>query len=299
MSKNYNDYLEFLAAEYNILYIGNESVHVYNKISAYFMSSVKRNIDQAELNNLNLTLSKHNINIVILDTQNCDETLIEDFYKEIRKYDEEISIMLLYNHKKYKEFFEIVPFVDITLNLPIDDKIFYKRVFTLLSTSYAMKSIGRREIVLKRDNVNEEAIDKFFDVYEGSSLFISDELADIVDALESGVLSKELFDLIALKLIEIEDIFLQTQQTASVAPIFKELAEYLKTLDFNTIEPQNLNAFNYLSDIINDISVYLMDMFVDRIFKDVYVFEHSLKSNIEFMKTTLNGVEEDSELDFF
>ena len=45
-----------------------------------------------------------------------------------------------------------------------------------------------------------------------------------------------------------------------------------------------------------------MDMFVDRIFKDVYVFKHSLKNNIEFMQNKLKGRSEDedeSELEFF
>jgi len=298
MSKNYSDYLEFLAAEYNILYIGKESIEEYNHISSYFMSSVKRNMKQTELDNIAFTLSKHDVNIVILDTQGVDK-LVEDFYKAIRAYNDDISIMLMYNHKNYKEFCEIVPFVDIALNSPVDSNVFYKKLFTLISTSYTIKSIGRRDIVLKRDNVNEESIDKFFDIYEGSSLFIADELTEIVDSLESGLLSEELFSLISKKMLEIKDIFEQNPHTNSVSPIFNELSEYLNQLDFSTIEPENLVAFNYLSDIISDISIYLMDMFVDRIYKDVYVFEHSLKSNIEFMKAKLSGDENDSEVDFF
>jgi len=298
MSKNYGVYLEFLAAEYNILYIGQDSVEMYNKISAYFMSSAKRDINQVELENIALTLSKHNINIVILDSRGYDK-IVEEFYKAIRKVDEDIYIVLIYNYKKYKDFFKIVPFVDITLNYPVDENLFYKKLFTVMSASYAMKSIGRREIVLKKEGVNEEAIDRFFDIYEGSSLFIADELAEIVDSLGSGLLSKELFLLISKKLVEIEDIFTQNSQINSVAPIFKELSQYLKELDLDSIEAQNLKAFDYLSDILNDISIYLMDMFVDRIFKDVYVFEHSLKSNIDFMKITLAGNESNSEVDFF
>jgi hypothetical protein len=43
-----------------------------------------------------------------------------------------------------------------------------------------------------------------------------------------------------------------------------------------------------------------MDMFVDRIFKDVYIFEYSLHNNYEFMKNKLSGNSEDeSELEFF
>jgi hypothetical protein len=44
-----------------------------------------------------------------------------------------------------------------------------------------------------------------------------------------------------------------------------------------------------------------MDMFVDRIIQDVYVFEHSLENNIEFMKINLfpGDAPDTSELDFF
>jgi len=45
-----------------------------------------------------------------------------------------------------------------------------------------------------------------------------------------------------------------------------------------------------------------MDMFVDRIFRDVYLFKDSLDNNMKFMKSKLEGKSEDedeSELEFF
>ncbi len=44
-----------------------------------------------------------------------------------------------------------------------------------------------------------------------------------------------------------------------------------------------------------------MEMFVDRIFRDVYVFQDSMQSNIEFMENKLKGKEDEDEgeLDFF
>ena len=97
------------------------------------------------------------------------------------------------------------------------------------------------------------------------------------------------------------NIFSKSEQTSSVTPIYKELATYLRELDLESINPENIKGFSYLSAILQDVSIYLMDMFVDRIFKDVYIFEHSLENNIDFLKNELRGSgEEDAgELEFF
>ncbi|MEA1917028.1 MAG: hypothetical protein U9N42_05795 [Campylobacterota bacterium] len=299
MNHDYSKYLQFLAAEYNVLYLGKNSVGVYKDVSTSFMSSVKRDLNEQELEHISLTLLKHEINLVIIDSKDNDDIVVK-FYEEIRSCSSEISIMLMFNPKEYRKLFEVVPLVDITISYPIDEEIFYKRLFTILSAPYALKSIGRRDIVLKQENVKEDALDSFFDTYEGSSLFISDDLSEMVRALNAGELSVELFQDISKKIDEVADIFSKTKQTISVSLIFKELSEFLQNLDLTKIKPENLIAFDYLSQILNDVSMYLLDMFVDRIFKDVYIFEHSLESNIEFLKHTLfGGNEEDGELDFF
>jgi hypothetical protein len=300
MGKDYNTYLQFLAAEYNVMYIGKDSEDLFDGVASYFNSSSKMDINENILEKLSLTLSKRGTNLVIIDVKDNDELAI-GFYKEIREYSEDILIMLMFDPEKYRMLFEIIPLVDITVSYPVDKDLFYKRLFTLLGIPYAIKSIGRREIVLKHINVKEESIDKFFDTYEGSSLFISDDLADMVNALNAGELSNEFFDEIANKLDAVANIFSKSDEAKSVTPIYQELASYLRELDVTKIEPQNLKGFDYLAEILSDVSVYLLDMFVDRIFKDVYVFEHSLENNIEFMKNKLQGSEEEDsgELDFF
>ena len=73
-------------------------------------------------------------------------------------------------------------------------------------------------------------------------------------------------------------------------------------MTLEAIAPASLHGFNHLSAIIEDTNANLMDMFVDRIFKDVYVFEHSLRSNIKFMENVLTpnvNLSDESELEFF
>jgi len=301
MSKDYSNYLQFLAAEYNVLYIGKDSEEIYDETSAYFMTASKVDINQKILEKIVSILTKRHINIVVIDVQDNNELAVE-FYKAIKKFDDEMIIMLMFNPKEYKKLFEIVPLVDATVSYPINRDTFHKRLFTVLSRVYAMNSIGRRDIMLKQVNVMaEDSIDKFFDTYEGSSLFIADDLMDMVNDLNAGNLTHQFFANIADQLDKIADIFSKAKQTNSVSPIYEELASYLRGMDLSKIKPENLQGFTYLSEILCDVSVYLMDMFVDRIFKDVYIFEHSLESNIEFMKDKLESRNSDDagDLEFF
>ena len=300
MSKEYGKYLQFLASEYNILYIGKDSQDIYDETSEYFLSASKVDINVEILEKINTILTKRHINVVVIDVKD-NNPLAVDFYHALREFDEEMLILLMFNPKEYRKLFEIVPHVDATVSYPIDRDIFHKKLFTILSRSYAVNSIGRRDIILKQENVVEESIDKFFDTYEGSALFLADDLMDMVKDLNSGNLSHHFMKNIATQLDEVATIFSKTEQTSSVTPIYEELAIYIRELDLENIDPENFKGFSYLSEILKDVSIYLMDMFVDRIFKDVHIFEDSLENNIGFMKNKLSGTTEEdaSELEFF
>ncbi|ADN09023.1 hypothetical protein Saut_0974 [Sulfurimonas autotrophica DSM 16294] len=301
MHKDYSAYIQFLAADYNILYIGKENENLIDKISSYFKTLSKITMNENMLNKIATTLSKRDINVVVIDAKE-NETLANQFFQRIHEYDSDIITILLFDSKQYEKLSETIYFVDAVIFYPIIEQLFYKKLFSVLSTPYAIKSIGRREIAIKQDVVKENSIDKFFDTYEGSSLFIADDLTDIVMRLNAGELSQELFSQIAEKLDDVANIFSKSSQTISITPIYQELASYLRNIKIQEIKPEHLKAFDYLSEILSDVSVYLLDMFVDRIFKDVYIFEHSLENNIIFMKSQLEGKEDDednSELEFF
>ncbi len=299
MSKEYGAYLQFLAAEYNVLYIGKASEDVYDETSEYFMSASKIDINQEMLEKITSVLTKRHIDVVVIDVQNNNPLAVK-FYHAIRNFNEDILIMLMFDPREYRKLFEIVPDVDATVSYPINRETFHKRFFILLSCPYALKSIGRRDIVLKQESVTEDSIEKFFDTYEGSALFLSDDLMEIVKNLNDGNISYQFLLNIATKLDEVANIFSNAKEMRGVTTIYEGLADYLRKLSLDDIEAKNLEGFTYLAEILSDASVYLMDMFVDRIFKDVYVFEHSLQNNIDFMKNRLDGNKDDvSELEFF
>ena len=72
-------------------------------------------------------------------------------------------------------------------------------------------------------------------------------------------------------------------------------------LDLSSISAENYDAFDYLTTIVEDITIYLDELFVYKLFKDVHVFEDSLENNIKYFEDSLcNKVEEDDDnLEFF
>jgi len=301
MDKEYSDYLKFLASDYNILYIGDDFELIYDEVSLSFLSSSSLEVSNKNLKNLNIFLKKRDIDIVIFNLNNNEELILK-FFNVIKDFNNEIMTFLIFKQQAFKNLFELISSVDIILSYPINKNIFQKKLFTLLSSSYTLNSIGRKEIKFKEENISEDSIDDFFDIYEGSALFLADEFKDIVKKLDAGNISNHFFMKIAQELDEVANIFSNNKHTISVTIIYENLASYLRNLDLETIEAQNLSGFTYLSEILDDVSLYLINMFVDRIFKDIYVFEQSLINNIEFMKNKLLGIDEDndeSELEFF
>ncbi|MDQ7061668.1 MAG: hypothetical protein Q9M43_11285 [Sulfurimonas sp.] len=148
MSKNYSKYVEFLASKYNILYIGKQSERIYDETSTYFLSASKIDMLDTMLDKLDTVLMKRHINIIVIDAT-ANTTLVEKYYKHIMKFDEEMLTLLLYEPTKYHTVFDIAAGVDAVITYPINKDIFHKKLFTVLSRSYAMNSIGRREIIVK------------------------------------------------------------------------------------------------------------------------------------------------------
>ena len=299
MSSYQHSYLNILAQEYNVLYITSNMNQMVSDTLGLFANKFQIDANEKMLDNLNMILAKNYINLVILDVRDIS-SLGVDFYKAIRKVDEKIVIALVADFTNLGSALEIIADADTLIDSGVSEDEFSKKIFNVLSPLPTMKNLFDKHLSIREKSKQNESIAEFLDTYEGSSLFISDELLDILKELDSGSLSGETLKRIAIELREVGDIFDAFDKTKSVVPIYKDLAVYLDTLETGSIKPENIKGFDYLSDILADISMYLVDMFVERIFRDVYVFKDSLKNNIDFMKTTLEGIEDDtSELDFF
>lgn len=299
MSRDYLKYVKFLAGKYSVLYIGDDSSFLDDELSS-LSTFLQVDANDSVLDELEGILLVSEIRVVIINIF-ADVAKMEEIFKRVKEYDENLYVMVIFDLELSRELYELLPFVDSIVTYPVNKAIFYEKLFSLLSICYSLDAISRRDIVLKSKNATELDEESFYDLYAGSVMFIVNDLSDIITSLDSGEMSKQFLVSISDRLEEVVDIFSKSSKTESIVPIFKELIFFLKELELEKIEPKNLKGFSYLSNILNDINIYLSDIFIDRILKNVYIFEHSLQDNIEFMKNTFypSEVRTKSELEFF
>ena len=299
MSRDYLKYVKFLAGKYSVLYIGDDSSFLDDELSS-LSTFLQVDANDSVLDELEGILLVSEIRVVIINIF-ADVAKTEEIFKRVKEYDENLYVMVIFDLELSRELYELLPFVDSIVTYPVNKAIFYEKLFSLLSICYSLDAISRRDIVLKSKNATELDEESFYDLYAGSVMFIVNDLSDIIISLDSGEMSKQFLVSISDRLEEVVDIFSKSSKTESIVPIFKELIFFLKELELEKIEPKNLKGFSYLSNILNDINIYLSDIFIDRILKNVYIFEHSLQDNIEFMKNTFypSEVRTKSELEFF
>jgi len=299
MSRDYLKYVKFLAGKYSVLYIGDDSSFLDDELSS-LSTFLQVDANDSVLDELEGILLVSEIRVVIINIF-ADVAKTEEIFKRVKEYDENLYVMVIFDLELSRELYELLPFVDSIVTYPVNKAIFYEKLFSLLSICYSLDAISRRDIVLKSKNATELDEESFYDLYAGSVMFIVNDLSDIITSLDSGEMSKQFLVSISDRLEEVVDIFSKSSKTESIVPIFKELIFFLKELELEKIEPKNLKGFSYLSNILNDINIYLSDIFIDRILKNVYIFEHSLQDNIEFMKNTFypSEVRTKSELEFF
>lgn len=299
MGNKEKNYLHLLAGTKKVLYITQKENQIVSNVSKVFLESFQITANEEMLDNLTVLLTQYDVSLVIIDAQQVG-SLCKFFYDKIQQFDERILVMLMIDPKDYIDIIEQFPKVDMIVENNVDEALLEKKLFILLSLIYTKNCLMNENKAFRDKNLEKESITEFLDNYEGSSLFITDELLDILKELDSGVLSHSTLIKIANEVEEVSKIFNALEVTKGVAPIYKDLAIFLRELDLNSIKPKNINAFDYLSNILSDISVYLTDIFVERLFSDVTIFQYSLQSNIEFMKNALHGIEKDtSELSFF
>ena len=302
ITKNHSHYLKFLAQGYNTLLVSSNHYSSYTEATEFFDLSIQRTMSSEELDNLSISLMNNHIDIVILDFTK-DEELAVSFYEKIKEYESRIVVIAILSQTSTNSIYKLIDEFDSILLEDFDIFQLKDKLFTQLSLFYTIKSVGRRD--LKIDSGSSEigvSLEEFFDMYEGSSLFIVDQLMLLNKSLKSGTLNPELIENISQKLLEISDNFSKNSEISDLSPIFKDFSEYLKDLDFTTIKPQSLHAFDYVCAIIDDTNTYIMDMFVDRVFKDTYIVKDSLENNIKYMKNSLESVdanEDESEMEFF
>jgi hypothetical protein len=299
ISSEYNNYLPFLASGNNILILSNHRYPQFDSIQESFETLTYRKIDTYFLEELGTTLSLLKINIIILDTTE-DPSLSRRYYTAIQRYNPYIIIMTITSSAPTEDEMLLIKESFTTLISPFSAEELSMKLFGALGIFYVIKSISRREIRIKNNAHEEIEKNNFLNEYQGSALFMVDDLSEINASLQSQPLSAELLNALATSLSEISRIFLMSRRLSSVSPIIDDLVSFIKTIDPALRDEKMSKGIGYLGYLIDDISRNLLDLFVDRIIDNVAIFSHSLENNIEYIKSSF-GYDEliESEPEFF
>ena len=299
-TKIYQEYLPLLAKKHAVLLLGNNHIESFEAVKNQFDVGIQRNITPSALEHLSNTLMHNKIDIVILDTDMPEDTLI-NFVDKVTSFNEAIKIVLIYDEKNFQNCLPVVSYSTVMVERNLCPTQLLEKLFLLLSLHYTIDKLAQHTSVLKqKKNVDLGGMDEFFDTYEGEALFLIEDMKTIFNGLRDGELSEGIIKESAEKLKSVAEIFEHHVQMQKMPPILLTLAGFLESLDLSQIEPSGLKAFDYLAAILDDVSGTLLNMFVDRIFTDIYIVEHSLENNIDFMRNALLGFDDtSSELDFF
>jgi len=297
MIHNLKEYYAYSVKDKNLLIYSKSDFSQYTEVLDEFKSHRSIDINELSLHKLSAYIVTHSIDTILIDIT-PEATKI---YEVLKDLDEKINILLYLRIACEEPHAELINRSEGIIAEPFSDNDLRYKFFTMLNYTSAIGAINSASSSMsKLPSVEKENLEDYLDTYEGQILFLSESLQSSVERLDSGELHKDLLYEIASQIDEVASIFANHYYTKKVSPIFTELSSYVKTIEYEKIAIENLEGFEYLSRIIEDINVYVVEYFVDRIFTDVYIFEDSLTNSVQFMKDRLsNTKDESSELEFF
>ena len=100
-----------------------------------------------------------------------------------------------------------------------------------------------------------------------------------------------------IKLHSTLEFFDKVKHTASE---ILRLSDILGTIQLSNLTEAQLESFDILEFLINDIKQYILDMFIEENVQDINYFHDSLQDNITTFENALNSEEddEDDEIEF-
>lgn len=300
MNVQYKGYLGVLAHKKRIVIFDDNTVilktqpNILNAFETYNCYAAN-DITDAHITSI---LTQAKVDVIIIES--ADPAEVVRICRHITQFDWSIAlIVIIPEGALVPEYREANVIADTMICRPLNDEILIQKIVTALAAKQTMIQLSL-SLGLESLLDDQEDIETFKRTFEGNILLLCETLQDRAQRLEYGELSHQIFSEIADDMDKISQIFGHHHYTRHVAKIFDNLSSYLRTYDFSNVDISTLEGFNYLTRIVEDIIVYVKDFFINRIFSDVYIFEHSLENSIEFMKNCLEKREDDeSEMEFF
>lgn len=288
--------ITLLAQNSKVLLIGTLKDELTQIIDTYFTRKeyIEFNENTAEILNDNLY---GQYDVIVFSLDRLTLKLFKDTINYFPKHAVVLAEACIYN--SLSEYINSIFSLSI---LPISNDLFMDRIYNVLCIQETNRIIKSKEKVInkyKNDDVNNDISD-FLDKYHGTIMFLNEDLNDNCDRLKDLEISDELFTDISSNILKLNNILQYNKSFHKLSITFTQLSNFLITLDLASIKPENYSAFDYLTTIVEDITIYLDELFVYKLFKDVHVFEDSLENNVNFFEDSLNNVvDEEDNLEFF
>jgi len=171
----------------------------------------------------------------------------------------------------------------------------YQKVIEDSETQNVKTSI--KEFMEKIQKDDSESYD--FLMRQKEDLF--DNLHDMVETYEifayKNYTDDELLKKLTLGLYNLHATLEYFNKVQKSAKEILRLADILDTLRLDHLTESQIEGFDILEFLINDIKQYIMDMFIEENVQDVNYFHASLKENITTFEDSLNGKDDDDEDD--
>ncbi|MEA3523506.1 MAG: hypothetical protein U9R50_11105 [Campylobacterota bacterium] len=300
MIHNLKEYFSYTVKDKNLLVYSNISFKESEYVLKNFKTYTHLNITSVSIDDLKAYIIANDIDVLLIDMDEYAPKIYE-IVESLNAKSKKVHIVLHINFNCKDPYVPLLNISEGVIAEPFDDNILMHKFFTSLSYDSAVSTIANsKHSIVNVKNESCGVIDEYLDTHEGQILFLSESLQEYVIELDSGELSKELIDSISVKMDEVAKVFANHFYTKRVSPIFDDFSLYLKNLDLSGIDLKNIEAFEYLARIVEDINFYIIEYFVDRVFSDVHVFEDSLSNSIKFMEDKLESKSDtSSELEFF
>ncbi|MDX9742773.1 MAG: hypothetical protein RBT59_03055 [Arcobacteraceae bacterium] len=296
MIKIKKQYFPYVVKDLNLLIVGDDNLANFNEVFHFFHKTFFLEMTPFTIENLSSFILSNNIHIVIVNSLKDKEDIALALEHIIKTQDIKLGLCCLFADKLRNEKLVNMSDVVFTPNATNDDLV--SKFYNLLHTTVDSNNGESNPKV--QTNTSKGA---YRDAFEVDVMLISEELHKAVQKIDEGDISDEVFESIQKNISKVAQIvngYMMSSDT--IKRFIKMFDKFLKNFDKNAVKIENIDGFEYLARLVEDIAIFLDKYFIEKEFDDIYVVEDSLKSSFKFMKDTFEGnqpKEDDSPLEFF
>jgi len=286
MFEQENDNLQYIVKDKNLLLYSDDNLEHLDIVFHKFKNVLIEEVNEFTITNLNTTISKSSIDIIIVNSQHFTNEIYITLL-EIIEY-EELVIFVCHNQdNKISE--DLINLSTSTFTNTISLNLFSHKLYSTMQNKIM-------NINTKSNEVEETYVDSF----EIEIIFIRDELFYISGQIDKGNTTKNIFLRILQSINRINRIL---DNYIIYSKKIKNSMEYFSTMLSNVnVNTLTVESFNYLSRIIEDIASFLNNYFIKRTFNDLYIVEDSMENSLKFLEISFKqqtNNEDGSSLEFF